>query len=151
MRCLVFDMDGTIADLYAVPNWLEYLKAESPYPYANALPFYDMARLAEIVLQLKQLDYRIIITSWLSKQASTEYKKKIREAKKDWLNRYNFPYDELHIVQYGTPKSNCTRKYKCPQILIDDEQKNLKTWKHGDTINARLNLINELNKLLTTP
>ena len=33
-----FDMDGTIADLYGVENWLEYLIAENTFPYANARP-----------------------------------------------------------------------------------------------------------------
>ena len=33
-----FDMDGTIADLYGVENWLEMLIAEDPTPYAVAKP-----------------------------------------------------------------------------------------------------------------
>ena len=31
-KMVVFDMDGTIADLYAVPNWLQMLRAEDPTP-----------------------------------------------------------------------------------------------------------------------
>ena len=33
-----FDMDGTIADLYGVKNWLPYLEAEDTTPYAIAKP-----------------------------------------------------------------------------------------------------------------
>ena len=33
-----FDMDGTIADLYGVKNWLSYLEAEDTTPYAIANP-----------------------------------------------------------------------------------------------------------------
>lgn len=29
-KMLCFDMDGTIADLYAVPNWLENSAMETP-------------------------------------------------------------------------------------------------------------------------
>ena len=34
MKMICFDMDGTIADLYAVPNWLDKLRAEDASPYA---------------------------------------------------------------------------------------------------------------------
>ena len=30
MKTLVFDMDGTIADLYGVKGWLKMLRAEDP-------------------------------------------------------------------------------------------------------------------------
>ena len=33
-----FDMDGTIADLYGVENWLDYLIAEDTTPYTEAEP-----------------------------------------------------------------------------------------------------------------
>lgn len=36
MKMICFDMDGTIADLYAVPNWLDKLRAEDASPYADA-------------------------------------------------------------------------------------------------------------------
>ena len=32
------DMDGTIADLYAVENWLPMLQAHNPTPYEQAKP-----------------------------------------------------------------------------------------------------------------
>ena len=41
-----FDMDGTIADLYGVENWLEYLIAENNFPYANAKPLLHLSTLA---------------------------------------------------------------------------------------------------------
>ena len=41
-----FDMDGTIADLYADPNWLPKLRAYDPTPYINAKPLVNMSRLA---------------------------------------------------------------------------------------------------------
>ena len=36
-KTLVFDMDGTIANLYAVENWLEDLRSENPRPYEVAV------------------------------------------------------------------------------------------------------------------
>ena len=41
-KVIVFDMDGTIADLYGVDGWLKDLRAENPRPYEVAKPLYDM-------------------------------------------------------------------------------------------------------------
>ena len=41
-----FDMDGTIADLYAVEGWLNSLRAFDPKPYAKAQPMLNMSALA---------------------------------------------------------------------------------------------------------
>ena len=65
-RTLVFDMDGTLADLYNVENWLEMLRAENPMPYIMAQPMYDMEELVELLEELKEVGWRIAVTSWLS-------------------------------------------------------------------------------------
>ena len=36
MRTIWFDMDGTIANLYGVENWLPKLRAHDASPYADA-------------------------------------------------------------------------------------------------------------------
>lgn len=147
-RLIVFDMDGTIADFYSVENWLEDLKNENPRPYEVAKPLIDMEKLALILELLQTMDYTIVITSWLSQNSSKEFKDKIRKAKKDWLAKYNFPYDEIHLVQYGTTKANCTRHHKGYQILIDDNEKIRKGWHLGCTIDANEDIIKELFKLI---
>ena len=35
-KAIYFDMDGTIANLYAVENWLDMLRAFNPTPYEQA-------------------------------------------------------------------------------------------------------------------
>ena len=133
---LVFDMDGTIANLYGVPNWLEDLRNFNPNPYINAEPMYDMVKLVTVLRELQAIGYRIAVTSWLSKGSTPEYDRQVRQAKKDWLKKYNFPADEIHIVKYGTPKANCTRKCKCHQILFDDNEQVRKGWHLGTTVDA---------------
>ena len=32
-KAIYFDLDGTLANLYGVENWLEYLIKEDTYPY----------------------------------------------------------------------------------------------------------------------
>lgn len=151
-KILVFDMDGTIADFYRQENWLYNIRHEIASPYSNAKPLFDMDTLNNLCISLKAKGYRIVITSWLSKESTTEFKNKVRIAKREWLEKYNFPCDEIHLVQYGTPKSSCTKKHKnAMQILVDDEEKNLSEFtrkaKHFG-IKADENLICNLQNLL---
>lgn len=147
-KTLVFDMDGTIADLYGVNGWLENLREENARPYIEAKPLYDMDVLASILGLLRLNGWTIAITSWLSKESTKAYDKKVREAKKEWLAKYNFPYDEIHLVKYGTTKANCTRKNGGFQILVDDNEKVRNGWNLGDTINAKENIMEKLTDLL---
>jgi hydroxymethylpyrimidine pyrophosphatase-like HAD family hydrolase len=147
-KMIVFDMDGTIADLYNVNGWLEMLRAEDPTPYAIAEPMYEMDRLNEILEALKIQGWRVAVTSWLAKEATREYDELVREAKREWLARYNFPADEIHIVKYGTTKANCTRHKADFQILVDDNEMVRNGWSLGGTINANESILENLISLL---
>lgn len=147
-KVLVFDMDGTIADLYGVKNWLEDLQNSNPKPYKVAKPLYDMDILNSILNEFKREGWKIVVTTWLAKNSNKDYDRLVREAKLAWLEKYSFPYDEIHLVKYGTTKANCTRKLGGFQILVDDNEKVRKGWKLGDTINANNDIIDELIKVL---
>lgn len=149
-KILVFDMDGTIADFYGVKTWLEDIKNENPMPYIIAKPLYNMEVLADILEMLKDMGWRIVVTSWLAKGSTKEYDKQVRLAKTNWLKQYNFPYDEIHLVKYGTTKANCTRKLGGYQILVDDNEQVRKGWTLGNTINANENILEKLVDLLLT-
>lgn len=149
-KTLVFDMDGTIANLYGVENWLEMLRAEDPTPYIVAQPMYDMDTLKVVLEMLKLQGWTIAVTSWLSMGSTREYDKLVRQAKREWLERYDFPFDEIHLVAYGTTKANCTRKNGGYQILVDDNEKVRNSWNLGGTINANENIIEKLLDLLLT-
>jgi hypothetical protein len=147
-KVLVFDMDGTLANLYEVENWLVDLRSENARPYEIAKPMYDMDTLVSILGLLKTNGWEIVITSWLAKDSSKEYDEKVRKTKKEWLAKYQFPYDEIHLVKYGTTKADCTRKKGGYQILIDDNEKIRNGWNLGDTINANENILIKLVDLL---
>ena len=149
-KTLVFDMDGTIANLYGVENWLEMLRAEDPTPFIVAQPMYDMDALKVILEMLKLQGWTIAVTSWLSMGSTREYDKLVRKAKREWLERYDFPFDEIHLVAYGTTKANCTRKNGGYQILVDDNEKVRNGWNLGGTINANENILEKLVELLLT-
>lgn len=147
-KTLVFDMDGTIADFYGVANWLEYLINEDTTPYDVANPMYNMEYLKGLLLVLKYQGWRIVVTTWLAKDGSKEYNDRTRKAKLEWLDKYGFPYDEIHLVKYGTTKANCTRKIGGYQVLFDDNEKVRKGWNLGDTVNANENILKYLEKLV---
>lgn len=136
MKMLVFDMDGTIANLYGVKGWLDDLRAESARPYKEAAPMYNMWLMMERLMVLKNNGWRICVTTWLSKDSTKAYDDKVRTAKKEWLEKYHFPYDEIHLVKYGTTKADCTRKWGGYQVLIDDNAKVRKGWTLGSTVDA---------------
>lgn len=156
-KLLVFDMDGTIADLYGVDNWLPLLREQSTIPYEIAQPMYDMVELAEILNQLKTIGYRIVVTTWASMECDRDYFKRIRQAKLEWLYNQGFPFDELHCNSYGRSKRYATSptmqcgNYPTCQILIDDNQEVRTDWAkwHGlNTIDANQDIIPILKQLL---
>ena len=148
----IFDMDGTIADLYGTKNWLEDLRAERVNPYINARPLWDMRELAEVLNELKKVNIEIRISTWLSMDSSEDFKERTRTAKKEWCEKYGFPYDKFHGVAYGTTKADTVRRYLAEDetaILIDDNAKVRNGWHLGETIDpTAVDIIKELRKLL---
>ena len=149
-KILVFDMDGTIADLYGVENWLEDLRSENARPYEVAKAIYDKVVLNEILEMLKAQGWRIVVTTWLAKNSTEYYKNLVRQAKLQWLAEQEFPFDEIHLVAYGTTKANCTRKLGGFQVLVDDNEQVRNGWHLGDTIDANENILEKLVDLLLT-
>ena len=147
-KTLVFDMDGTIANFYGVKGWLDYILNEDTTPYEIAKPLYDMVHLNNLLVALKAQGWKIVVTTWLAKGGTKEYNNRTRKAKLEWLAKYDFPYDEIHLVKYGTTKANCTRKDGGYQILVDDNDQIRKGWTLGDTINANNNIVKEIEKLI---
>ena len=128
-KAIYFDMDGTIASLYSVENWLPMLRASNPTPYEQAKVMLNMSYLARLLNRLQEQGYYIGIVSWLSKNSTDDYDKAVKKAKRQWLETHlpSVWFDEIRIVKYGTPKSEVI---DFPQgILFDDEENNRNEWK----------------------
>ncbi len=122
-----FDMDGTIANLYAVEGWLDYLKNEDVYPYANAETMMNFSLFARLLNRLQAKGWKIGIISWTSKNGSEAYNLAVEVAKRAWLARHlpSVEWDEIKVVRYGTNKW-----VACGDgILFDDEERNRNDWK----------------------
>lgn len=127
-NAIYFDMDGTIANLYGVKNWLDYLVASDPYPYKAAKPMVNMSRLARLLNRLQAEGYHIGIVSWLSKNSNETYDNAVTLAKAQWLDRHlhSVHWNEVKIVPYGTPKQEVVDVVG--GILFDDEAPNRANW-----------------------
>lgn len=134
MMNFIFDMDGTIADLYHVENWLSKLRASDPSPYAEARPMWDMDKLGAILEALQALGHTVTVVSWLSKESTLEYNRATRAAKRAWLKEQNFPFDEIHLVKYGTPKSKYSKSGAINIFFDDSEDVAKEVSKRPDTV-----------------
>ena len=145
-KAIYFDMDGTIADLYAVKGWLKKLRAYDETPYENANTLVNMSLLARYLNRLQKQGYTIGIVSWLSKNSSLDYDRKVKKAKIKWLAKHlkSVEFDEINIVAYGTPKSTVVSIAN--GILFDDEEPNRSEWK-GKAYDEK-NIIEVLKALL---
>lgn len=127
-KAIYFDMDGTIADLYGVNNWLDYLVAEQTKPYREAKPLLDMRKLGKLLNLLQSEGWHIGVISWLSKSGSDSYGERVAEAKEKWLAKHlgSVHFDEIKIAKYGTPKQFLADHPF--GILFDDERQNRDNW-----------------------
>lgn len=127
MKKIYFDMDGTIADLYGVENWLDMLIKEDTTPYEIAQPLVNITELNVLCGLLRRKGYQIGIISWLSKDSSYEYEEAVKKAKRAWLKKY-FPAcgENIILVSYGTPKHQMVETNHA--ILFDDEERNGVKW-----------------------
>ena len=127
-KIINFDMDGTLADLYGVENWLQYLQNGDEYPYSVAKPLLNLSTFARYINKLQSKGYKVNIISWLCKNSNAEYDELVTIAKLEWLQKHlkSVTFDEIYILPYGTPKNTISCGY-----LFDDEEHNRNMWGEG--------------------
>ena len=146
MKIICFDMDGTIADLYGVPQWLEKLQAKDSSPYSDAVPLYDMEKMRKVLLRLTDNGWKIAVITWLAKDSTINYDKEVAKAKKEWLRKYRFPAQEIHILSYGENKADIVKSADFA-IIIDDDLSVRTSWNLGPVVNPGNNLLEWLSGL----
>lgn len=125
-----FDMDGTIADLYGVKGWLQYLLNESTTPYEIATPLVNMSRLARAIHKAQRNGNQVGIISWTCKGGSENYNAQVAQAKVEWLRKHlpSVEWNAINIVEYGVQKQTLAN---VGDILFDDELPNRTNWGVG--------------------
>jgi len=125
-KMIWFDLDGTLANLYAVEGWLDYLINEDVFPYAQAGVMLNFSLLARLLNKLQANGWKIGIISWTSKKGSEMYNLAVETTKRAWLAKHlpSVEWDEIKVVRYGTNKYiTCGGG-----ILFDDEEGNREAW-----------------------
>lgn len=124
-----FDLDGTIANLYGVDNWLEMLIAKDETPYTIAKALINLSLLARYLNKIQKNGVEIAVISWLAKNSTKEYDERVTNAKMKWLAKHlpSVNWDNVEIVPYGTPKERYC--FTENDILFDDEEQNRNNWK----------------------
>ena len=129
MKSIWFDMDGTIADLYGVTDWLTAILNGETRPYDTAKGIGNLAHIARLLNKVQKNGYHIGIISWTAKNGSPAYNKAVETAKRAWLAKHlpSVKWDSIKVVEYGTNKKTAT----AGNILFDDEEPNRKAWGAG--------------------
>lgn len=110
------DMDGTIADLYGQPNWLEMLTAEADGAFINCDPLTDEKTLFDLFPADR---YEIKVLSMTPKNATAEYCERVKAEKNAWLDRHFPKIQKRFYLPYGNNKNLKNAKHA---ILIDDNK-----------------------------
>ena len=149
---IVFDMDGSIADLYGVDHWLEMLRAYDTTPYRIAEPMVDMTELGCLLRSLQNCGIKVTVITWLSKEPNKEYDKATRKAKREWLKSYGFPFDSFHGVAYGTPKHKIEAARLAADeeaLIFDDDARVRRDWDLGGAIDpTKVDILEVLKEIL---
>lgn len=129
MKITVYlDMDGTIADLYGIENWLPRLRNEDSKIFLECKPMITQETLFE---KFPQNQFEIKILSMTPKDASNEYCENVIGQKNAWLN-VHFPEITKRIYRkYGNNKN---LRNSAKAILIDDSKPIRESWR-GTALN----------------
>ena len=126
-----FDMDGTIADLYGVENWLPMIRAYDATPYREAKPLLNLSALARQLNAAQRKGAKLVIISWASKDPDPGFFDDVLAAKVEWLAEHlpSVCWDEVYVVPYGRNKAEQCGVEDMSFHLFDDEQQNCHAWR----------------------
>ena len=127
----VFDMDGTLFNLFGVENWLPQLRAEDTSPYLAAKPMINFSLLARYLNRIQRAGHKIMVVSWTSKESSPKYHSQVAWAKFKSLRRHlpSVHWDAIIFANYGIETSTLVKDSKA--FLFDDDEDVRTNWQGG--------------------
>lgn len=149
-KLLLFDMDGTLFDLYGELDWLPKLRREETGLFKNLKPLWEPSDVWEICQKLVAQGWRLGVNTWLPMGASLEYEQLCSQEKLESIHKH-FPFlaGEFYPLTYGTPKQFAPFKRAQLMVLVDDNAEVRSMW---NTPKARKSLDpiqdNDLQKTL---
>lgn len=128
-KVIYFDMDGTVADLYNVTNWLETIRAEKPiFENLPPMPKLDMEYLNRQLIQLQKRGWTISVITWTPMDCTDEYHEFTANEKSKWLDKYMPCVQEFNPLRYGQSK-NIPANPEALNIIFDDNKDVRNDWK----------------------
>ena len=140
---IIFDMDGTIADLYGTKNWLPMLRTEQNI-FNTLKPMVNMTAFNKTI-EILSTHFDIRIITWLPMNATKEYKKICTNDKKQWIKAFCPSIKKVHAIQYGA-KKHYIKNLSKNALLFDDNETVRNEWVASGRIATNEKYI--LNKLL---
>lgn len=151
MNSIWFDMDGTIAELYKVKDWLPALRSNDWSVYDKCLPRAHFERINAAIEALVENGWQVGVITWASKGIDWgEELDAITETKFAWLCRF-FPAladGKFACIPYGCDKGQFMwdmHNNYCPydvSYLVDDNKEVRSAWrKFGDNIKCNFKTI----------
>ena len=142
MNSIWFDMDGTIAELYKVKNWLSDLRSNDWSVYDRCLPRAHYERINAAIEALIENGWQVGVITWASKGIDFGGElNAISDIKFEWLCRF-FPAladGRFACIPYGYDKGQFMLEmyddYNPYDIsyLVDDNKEVRAAWrKHGE-------------------
>ena len=122
-QVIYLDMDGTIADLYGIKNWLDGLINEVEGLFLNCEPLITEKELLKF---FPSEIYELRICSMTPLNATREYCQVVIDEKNQWLDKYFPSITHRVYMKYGTNKN---LKNSANHILIDDNETIRQTFK----------------------
>ena len=122
------DMDGTIADLYGIENWLHRLRSEDNKIFLECKPMITEEKLFQT---FPETEYSIKILTMTPKDCTKTYHENVKEQKAKWLQKYFPKLSNQIYMRYGHNKN---LKNSMNAILVDDSEPIRDSWK-GTALN----------------
>ena len=134
MKNVYFDMDGTIYDLYNLPDWLAKLRNEIS-PFLDTESLVDIKTMAHLINVLRIQGNTFGVITWLPRDASEYFEELCAQDKAEILDR-DFgtdAFDTFEAIKFGTPKHTTVgRPLTREDVLIDDNWEILSEWTEAD-------------------
>lgn len=135
IKTIWFDMDGTIAELYKVPGWLEMLRTSDWRVYDKCLPRAHFDRINSAIEALTAHGWQVGVITWASKGIGWGMDCDcIGDVKFNWLNRY-FPAladGKFACIPYGESKAQYLLDMENAgevNYLVDDNKEVREDWR----------------------
>ena len=115
-QIVYLDMDGTIANLYGMENWLEKLRNEVEGLFLECEPFLTENELKNY---FPTEEFELRICSMTPLNATEEYCQVVINEKNQWLDKYFPSITHRVYMVYGHNKN---LKNSVNHILVDDNE-----------------------------